>query len=83
MIFAILSLHGGEESTILPFSRKKGRFDRGVVNNMEEKKSRYTEAQKKSAEKYLKRFDDIKIRVPASDDEDEPHKRRNLYMLQS
>ncbi len=32
---------------------------------MEEKKTRYTEAQKKSAEKYLKeKVEDIKIRVP-------------------
>lgn len=32
---------------------------------MEEKKSRYTEAQKKSAEKYLKeKVEDIRIRVP-------------------
>ena len=32
---------------------------------MEEKKTRYTEAQKKSAEKYLKeKVEDIRIRVP-------------------
>lgn len=32
---------------------------------MEEKKTRYTEAQKKSADKYLKeKVEDIKIRVP-------------------
>lgn len=32
---------------------------------MEEKKSRYTEAQKKSANKYLKeKVEDIRIRVP-------------------
>ena len=32
---------------------------------MEEKKSRYTEAQKKSAEKYLhEKVEDIRIRVP-------------------
>ena len=29
----------------------------------ENKKSRYTEAQKKSAERYLANFDDIKLRV--------------------
>lgn len=29
-----------------------------------EKKTRYTDAQKRSAEKYLKQFDDVKIRVP-------------------